>query len=74
LVVSAHRDEGFAVRCLRQSAAGYVRKSADAEELLAAISKVLAGGRYITSSLAERLAVLLGDADAAVLHELLSKR
>ncbi len=74
LMVSAHREEEFAVRCLRQGALGYVSKSASSEELLAAVRKVASGGRYVTPALAERLASFVGDAGSMAPHEALSTR
>lgn len=74
LMVSGHREEEFAVRCLRQGAAGYVSKTASADELIAAIRKVASGGRYVTPSLAERLASVVGTSAGVAPHETLSKR
>lgn len=74
LMVTGHPEEEFAVRCLRLGAAGYLEKDCTPDELLAAVRKVLAGGRYVTSSLAERLASLLGSDLAQAPHEALSSR
>ncbi len=60
LVVSAYAEEDFAVRALKLRAAGYLTKSCVADELGAAIRKARAGGRYVTASLAERLAQSVG--------------
>ncbi len=60
LVVSAYAEEEFAVRCIRLGAAGYVTKNSASDELVAAARKVLDGGKYVTATLAERLAGVLG--------------
>ncbi|MGQ0656753.1 MAG: response regulator [Chromatiales bacterium] len=74
LVLSMHAEEHFAVRALKSGAAGYVTKDKAAEELVRAVRKILGGGRYVSSELAERLAAkLIGDAVKAP-HELLSER
>jgi DNA-binding NarL/FixJ family response regulator len=55
-------------------AAGYLTKASASDELAAAARKVLQGGRYVSASLAERLAgVLSGEAETAP-HEALSVR
>lgn len=74
LILSAYREEEFAVRAFRLGAAGYLNKQAAAEELVVAVRKVLSGGRYVSSALAERLAGLLGSDLEQAPHELLSPR
>ena len=74
LIMSLHGEEQFAVRALRAGAAGYLTKSAAPEQLVAAITKVLRGGRYITDTLAERLAADVGGNPTASPHERLSDR
>ena len=64
LIMSLHGEEQFAVRALRAGASGYLTKSAAPEQLVAAITKVLRGGRYISDTLAERLAAGVGAASA----------
>src|SRR5262245_36425608 len=59
LILSMYSEEEFAVRALKQGAAGYISKRRASEELVAAVRKVLAGGRYISPGLAERLAAEL---------------
>jgi len=56
LILSAHPEEQYAVRVLKAGAAGYLTKVKAPNELVDAINKVLAGGKYITPSLAEKLA------------------
>jgi two-component system invasion response regulator UvrY len=74
LVLSMHPEEQFAVRALRAGAAGYLTKRTAAQDLVAAVKKVLAGGRYISSSLADRLAAVIGSHREGTPHELLSDR
>jgi two-component system invasion response regulator UvrY len=74
LMLSMHPEEEYAVRALRAGASGYVTKDSAAEELMEAIRKVLSGGRYVSASLAEKLAFEMeSDADKP-LHETLSDR
>jgi DNA-binding NarL/FixJ family response regulator len=75
LVLSAHAEEQFAVRSLRAGASGYLNKQSAADELIIAIRRVLAGRRYVSAALAERLAAAL-DATATERepHDALSDR
>lgn len=74
LVLSMHAEEHFALRALKSGASGYVTKDKAAEELVRAVKKIMNGGRYVSSELAERLAAeLTGDAAKAP-HESLSER
>jgi DNA-binding NarL/FixJ family response regulator len=74
LVLSMHSEEQFARRALRGGAAGYLTKESVAEELVKAVRRVLSGGRYISASLAEKLAWDLEGKGEKPLHELLSNR
>jgi DNA-binding NarL/FixJ family response regulator len=67
-------EEEFAVRALKQGAAGYISKRRASEELVGAVKKVLAGGRYISTAVAERLAADLQRESEKPLHESLSNR
>ena len=74
LVLSIYPEEQYAVRALKAGASGYLTKESAPEELIAAIRKVSQGGKYISSSLAEKLASHLEvDAEKPV-HETLSDR
>jgi two-component system invasion response regulator UvrY len=74
LVLSIYPEEQYAVRALKAGASGYLTKESAPEELIAAIRKVSQGGKYISSSLAEKLASHLEvDADKPF-HEALSDR
>jgi DNA-binding NarL/FixJ family response regulator len=56
LVLSMHPEEQFAVRVLKAGGPGYLTKDAAPEELPTAIRRIVSGGKYISASLAERLA------------------
>ena len=56
LVVSVQPEGELAVRALRAGADGYVTKTQSPTELLAAVKKVHAGGKYVSAALGERLA------------------
>jgi len=72
LVLSMHPEDQYATRVLKAGAAGYMNKETAPKELVKAVRKVLAGGRYVSAALAEKLAADLS-ADAARLpHEKLS--
>ncbi|HAR99170.1 MAG TPA: DNA-binding response regulator [Syntrophus sp. (in: bacteria)] len=74
LILSMHSEELYAIRALRAGASGYLTKASASEELIGAIRKVAAGRKYVSTSLAEKLAVEL-DADASKPpHETLSDR
>ena len=74
LMLSMHPEEEYAVRALRAGASGYVTKDSAAEELVGAVRKVLGGGRYVSASLAEKLAFEMeADVDRPP-HEILSDR
>ena len=74
LVLSVHPENQFAVRVLRRGASGYMTKESAPEELVGAVRKVMAGGRYVSSSLAEQLAANVSGDVQAQPQELLSDR
>jgi two-component system, NarL family, invasion response regulator UvrY len=74
LVLSIHPEDQFAVRVLKAGAAGYMTKEAAPEELAGAVKKALAGGRYVSAFLAEKLATGLAAETASHPHEALSDR
>ena len=74
LVLSVHPEDQYAVRALRAGAAGYLTKDHSPEELVAAIRKVHRGGKYVSPSLAEKLAVGLEIGADGSPHEQLSNR
>jgi len=74
LVLSMHPENQFAVRVLKRGAAGYMTKESASAELVGAVRKVLAGGRYVSNSLAEKLATYLANDNQKPPQELLSDR
>jgi DNA-binding NarL/FixJ family response regulator len=74
LILSMHSEDQYAVRALRAGAAGYLTKEAATQNLIDAIRKVAAGGRYVSAGLAERLATELTVDAARPLHASLSDR
>jgi two-component system, NarL family, invasion response regulator UvrY len=74
LVLTSYPEEEFAVRAFKLGAAGYLTKQGASDELITAARRILAGGKYVTASLAERLASNLGAADELAPHEALSHR
>ena len=74
LVLSMHPEDQFAVRLLKAGASGYLTKETAPEELITAVRKVMTGGKYVSATLAEKLAFDVDrDADQP-LHETLSDR
>ena len=75
LVLSVHPEDQYAVRALRSGAAGYLTKDHSPEQLVEAIRKVHRGGKYVSPTLAERLASDLATTGARQSrHESLSHR
>jgi len=74
LVLSMYPEDHYAVRALKAGAAGYLTKESAPEELVSAIRKVGGGGRYVTPTLGEKLALELEDNRGKPLHETLSDR
>lgn len=73
IILSAHPEEQYAVRCLRAGAAAYINKDSAPEELARAAKKILSGGRYISAGVADSLLANLDEAEKPP-HELLSDR
>jgi DNA-binding NarL/FixJ family response regulator len=74
LILSMHPEDQFAVRMLKSGAAGYLTKESAGDELIGAIKKVVAGGRYVSPTLAERMASYLDIDVQKSPHERLSDR
>lgn len=74
LILSAHREEEYALRSFKAGATGYITKGSPKESLIEAIHKVRKGGRYISPFFAEKLAGRLADAFEKPPHERLSAR
>ena len=74
LILSMHPEDQFAVRLLKAGASGYMTKESAPEELVGAVKKAVAGGRYISLAFAEKLALLIVQDVQAAPHESLSDR
>ncbi len=74
LILTVYSEEQYALRALKSGAAGYLTKEAVPERLVEAVRKVVAGGRYITPTLAERLASMVRGGFEGAPHDLLSER
>ncbi|MGH6635741.1 MAG: response regulator [Gammaproteobacteria bacterium] len=74
LVLSMYSDVQFAVPALKAGASGYLTKERAPKELVNAVKKILAGGKYISEQLAKKLAFDLIDGAGKLPHELLSQR
>ena len=74
LMLSTYPEKQYAVRCLKLGASGYLNKSADPDELLAALLRVAAGGLHVTPATAEALASVVSQGRTKTGIELLSHR
>ena len=74
LILTIYSEEQYALRALRAGAAGYLTKEAAPEKLVEAVNKVVQGGRYVSPSLAERLASMVQAGFEKAPHERLSDR
>ena len=74
LMLTGHPEDHYAIRCLKAGADGYLTKDNASEQLVAAIRRVNGGGKYISSQLAEQLALSLTNDLGVAPHEGLSDR
>ncbi len=74
LILSIYPEDPHGLRALKAGAAGYITKESAGEELTSAVKKVATGGRYVSSSLAEKLASRLTPEQERPPHERLSDR
>ncbi|MGH7595822.1 MAG: response regulator [bacterium] len=74
LILSTYPEEQYAVRSLKDGAEGYLTKASVPDELVAAIRKAATGRKYVSSALAEKLALDLNLNSQKPLHETLSDR
>jgi DNA-binding NarL/FixJ family response regulator len=74
LILSMHPEEQYAIRALKAGASGYLNKDTLPDELLTAIRRVVLGRKYVSSSLAEKLAFDLDTGAEGALHDALSNR
>ncbi|HWW00811.1 MAG TPA: response regulator transcription factor [Candidatus Acidoferrum sp.] len=73
LVLSSAPEEQLALRVLKDGARGYLNKQTAPQDLVQAVRKILAGGKYVTDTLAEKLVTEVGRA-GRLPHERLSDR
>jgi two-component system invasion response regulator UvrY len=74
VILTVHPESQYALRILKSGASGYLTKASADEELIRAIRKVNRGGKYISPSLAEKIAFALDDDVRKLPHEALSDR
>jgi DNA-binding NarL/FixJ family response regulator len=74
LVLSVHPEDQWAMRALRAGASGYLTKDHSPEQLVQAIHRVARGGKYVSESLAEKLAGMVDGGGTRAPHERLSNR
>jgi DNA-binding NarL/FixJ family response regulator len=60
LMLSTYPEKQYAVRCIKLGSGGYLNKSADPDDMLAAVRKVASGGMFVTPATAEALASAMG--------------
>jgi len=74
IILTVHPESQYALRILRAGASGYITKESAPDELIGAIRKVHRGGKYISVSLAEKIAFALDAGTEENPHETLSDR
>jgi two-component system, NarL family, invasion response regulator UvrY len=74
LILSLYAEDPHGLRALKAGAAGYVTKESAGDELSAAVKRVASGGRYISATLAEKLALRLAPEQERPPHEAISDR
>jgi len=74
LILSFHAETAYAVPALQAGADGYLMKDSGTGELVAAIEKVVSGGKFVTASVAEQLATAVGADAKRPRHAALSER
>lgn len=74
LILSSHPEDQYAVRTLKAGAAGYLTKDSAPDELVIAVRKAMQGGKYVSATLAEKLAFNLTSETDRLPHETLSDR
>ncbi|WP_144156209.1 response regulator transcription factor [Paraburkholderia sp. BCC1885] len=74
LVLTMHAEQQYAVRAFKAGASGYLTKESASAELVSAVSKVAAGGVYVSLAMAERFAQSLNEPVDTLPHQRLSDR
>ena len=74
LMLSTYPEKQYAVRCIKLGASGYLNKSANPDDMIAAVRKVASGGMYVSSATAEALASAVAPASGKQGLDALSHR
>ena len=74
MMFSMYREDQYAVRALKAGASGYLSKTVDAAQMIAAIQQVAAGRKYVSPAMAEALADYVSFDGEQMPHEKLSDR
>jgi DNA-binding NarL/FixJ family response regulator len=74
LMLSTYPEKQYAVRCIQLGASGYLNKSTDPDDLIAALRRVAAGGKHVSSATAEALASLVSQGRTKTGIDMLSHR
>jgi len=74
LMLSMLTERQYAVHALKAGASGYLTKASAGAELIRAVERIMAGGRYVSTAMAEQLASVMDRASTDLLHERLSTR
>jgi DNA-binding NarL/FixJ family response regulator len=74
LILSMHSEAQYAVRAIKAGASGYLTKDGAADQLVAAIRRIAAGGAFVSPEAAEQLARNFDRPEDAAPHTLLSDR
>ena len=74
LVLSMHPEDQFAMRVIKSGASGYMTKESAPAELVGAVKKILAGGKHISTSVAESMSSYVTMDSSRPPHEQLSNR
>ena len=74
MMFSLYREDQYAVRALKAGASGYLSKTVDAAQMIAAIQQVAAGRKYVSPAMAEALADYVSFDGEQMPHEKLSDR
>ena len=74
LMLSTYPEKQYAVRCIQLGASGYLNKSTDPDDLIAALRRVAAGGMHVSPVTAEALASLVSQGRTKTGIDMLSHR
>jgi DNA-binding NarL/FixJ family response regulator len=74
LIISIYPEDQYALRCLKAGASGYLTKDTASDELTLAVERILSGKKYVSPTLADKLARHLNEGTPKLPHELLSDR